>query len=154
MTHNDNKLSKQIFKGPIKSLSFNDNGILAAGLKGEISLLDYNLEVVALGNTGRLEKITWNVLGSAFALGGTTGKLQIGTLGDSSLIKNQKKQKTSTDSLSTQELSISHTDKITGLSWPSLDTLISCSWDHSITTTDLEKSSIDSSILCKRVKFT
>jgi len=152
MTHGAEKNTKQALKGPIKSFAFHENGILAAGLKGEVLLMNSEFEVLGTGQTERLEQITWSVSGSAFALGGSTGKLHIGSISESTLQKGLKKQKLSSEALNLQPLTSYHTDKVTGLYWPSLETLLSCSWDHSITFTDLEKMTVENSILCNRVK--
>ena len=152
--HNSSvKLTKQISGTPLKSIDLSPSGILSCSLSGDYFLTDYDFTILAKGKTERLEAIAWSPLESGFALGSSSGSLALGKLSDGELTKGLKRQKMSQETLQSSSLSISHTDKVSGLSWPCLETLVSASWDHQILSTDLEKVSIESSVLCPRVKF-
>jgi hypothetical protein len=141
----------KIAEGPVKSFDVSDEEIVLAGLKGDFYLTDLELQVLAHGKTERLEKVCWSPLMTTFALGGTTGGLSVGRTSEDRVTKGAKRIKMSQESLKCDKLSFGHTDKVTGLEWPFVESLVSASWDHQILASDLEKGAIESSVLCPRV---
>jgi WD40 repeat protein len=146
-----------LFDCPAKSLDVSNevNEIVIVSKKGEIKVLDLDLNVIATGTTDHAECVAWNPTGGCFALGTFSGKLSICKKGSSSsyIPHGLKRQELDSLSISLHELEVAHTDAISGIYWDSIETLISSSLDHNIFITDLETSQISSSVLCPRVNL-
>ncbi|OMJ68112.1 hypothetical protein SteCoe_34533 [Stentor coeruleus] len=145
---------KMIFTGPLKSFNINNETklICAISKKGLNSILDIDFNIIASGNTEHAEKCVWNPSGSKFAIGLYSGKITICEINDNDgvIIQGNKKQHVDTKGITYNIIETCHTDLVSGVFWPSFETLITTSFDHNVHQVDLEKASISSSILCPR----
>lgn len=147
----------ECFKSPVKSFDIsNDSGTFAVvSKKGEIKVLDSEFNLIALNKIEHLEKVTWNPLGSTFAVGSYSGQLSLCKISElpGYISRGLKRQEIEAQSLAIHNLEVSHTDAISEILWPTIETLITSSMDHNVFMIDLESAKLAGSILCPRVIF-
>ena len=153
----DQILSINICKFPIKCLDITTetNNIAITSKKGEIKVLDLDFNILGTGHTNHAEKLVWNPTGTSFALGTFEGKIQLCKVENHKgyIQHGLKKQEIDNFAISVNDLEIFHTDAISDIFWPTLESLITSSLDHNIFHIDLERSKVSASILCPRVSY-
>ena len=137
---------EKLFSFPVKSfdVSTETSQIAVASKNGEIRILDPDFKLLGICQTEHVEKVTWNPSGTTFVVGTYMGSLQLCKLTESQgyIHRGNKKQEVDAQEISVQALEISHTDAISEVLWPSLETLITSSMDHNICVVDLESSKV------------
>jgi WD40 repeat protein len=145
---------KSIFTGPLKSFHIcNETKLICViSKRGLTSVLDLDFNVLASGNTEHAEKCVWNPSGSRFAIGLYSGTIAICETNENPgvIIQGNKKKHIDTKGITFKIIETCHTDLVSGVFWPSFETLVTTSFDHNVHQVDLEKASISSSILCPR----
>jgi WD40 repeat protein len=145
----------ELFGSAVKWIDFSEESRLwaGAGKKGEVKVLDAEMRPVARGSFEHLERVGWSADGESLAVGAYSGKLAVGKLGEAraGLATGLKKQQLDLREVSLTELSVAHSDLVSGLQWLGIDNLLTTSFDHTMVLTDLAKNAIVTSVVSARV---
>ena len=148
------KLKSKVHEFALKGLDFNleTKHLMTSSKTGELKVFDADFTQVAYGKVPNSEYLCSSINGEYWVVGGSQGEVHLCRLGKQDYVPTNgtKKQKITGLGINTQQMDLKHTDTVTGLAWPTLDTLYSSSQDRTITSYDFETQRIGQSLLAPR----